>query len=177
MFKLDTPIPAVKQITKDGKTESKEYFITDIEIPDVVSVGMMRNIKADPRTELYKYAADLVAACSDLSAIKANRMSANDCLRYFNQIADRCTPANLEEHDTAKRLNQILPVKYDLRDLMRVKANTEVQPVEWCAQVLEYCGKMKRNEVNELSFNDFSALMPLIQNNVCRQDIVEGIYE
>ena len=163
MFKLEQPIQAIRQIKRGKHTEPQGYLIHAIDMPDVITVGMMRQTRSNLNTQRYEYAAEVVAACSGLSIAKVKRMTESDCFKYLKQVVDRVRITDAEAKSKAKRLNNLLPKKYEPRNLLKVKTDTDYQVVEWCAQALEYCGKMKRKEIDRMDFKDFTVLMPLIK--------------
>jgi hypothetical protein len=144
-YTLKTPFKA----RRDGA----DVEFTELQIPEVITVGMMRKI---PMGQTLLAAHVLAEVCSGLNQIEASKLTTPDALDYSNELHPLMTPFD----EPGFKVPEIKPVK---ALIARITADMHAQRVEFAAQVLQISG-MPRDEIDAMDYRAFEpAIAGVIQ--------------
>ena len=139
-------------------------YIAELEIPDVITVGMARKARLNDTNEV-AVALRMTVVCSGLKGLAAEKLEAADAMAYFTHIAPMmAAPEYADEPETFT----IPPLKPVRAVIAQINASITA-PVEYTAQMLEYGGGMSRDEIDAIPLSDF-----MIAVNIVMSDIVVG---
>lgn len=127
---------------------------TELSIPDIVTVGMMRQVS--PGNTLLRAHA-LTEVCAGLGPFEAAKLATADAMGYVAAIGELLTP-----HDEPGfALPEIKPV----RALMAKITAEPTEQVEFAAQVLQHSG-MARSEIDAMDVRAFIPAARLVAQAV-----------
>lgn len=160
-----TPIPAT-QTASDTSTETAAVYTlkvpfvtrqagadveyTELPIPEVITVGMMRKIKSS--TSML-FAHELTEICAGLGVFEANKLATPDALAYTVAVAELLEPRD-EPAFVIPKISAFKPL------LMKVTVDAD-RRIEFVAQVLSHSG-MKTDVINAMDYRDFAPAVPLV---------------
>lgn len=136
-----------------ARRNNADHTITELDIPEVVTVGMMR--KVEPSTNELLQALNLTAVLAGLDPISASKLETQDAIAYVETIT---TLGLITANDVA---GFDVPVIKPLRAALQKVTASISNSLEFSAQVLEAAG-MKRSEIDAMDFRDFAPAIPKI---------------
>lgn len=142
----------------DVRRNGETVTLTDLEVPDAVSVAMVINAPSYGVTNLHK-AMSLAVACGGLNAADAQKLSVPDALAYLSELSP---------HLQAKELGFKMPVIRPLASSLRmVTVEADENPAKFAYQVLMACGVDKKT-LDVLPFSEFVG---------CVQEVVDCVFD
>lgn len=142
-FTLNDPV----KILVDGMPQE----VVDIELPDVLLVGLVRSIRSNPQTQLFAFAGEFLQRSKALTAGAAGQVSGSDSVRvvqYFTELFQPCeTSVKAPEKDA-----------YKIARLKLVNADFQSDMVEWAAQVLQHVGQHAIETINKMPVGELLTL-------------------
>jgi len=125
--------------------------VFDIELPDVLTVGLVRSIRSNPQTQLFAFAGEFLQRCKALTPAAAGQVTGSDSVRvveYFTGIFQPCeTSVKAPEKDA-----------YKIARLKLVNADFQSDMVEWAAQVLQHVGQHAIETINKMPVGELLTL-------------------
>lgn len=146
-YKLLSPI----KYRKDGQ----DAFLTELELPSVVTVKMMRQVKDVKKT--LSVPIDIAAAAANLTPLQKSGLELPDALAYVTMLNDAGLLDANEE--SAIKIPQVKPV---MSLINRITADTNAV-YDFAAQVLILSGANEA-EINAMDARDLMAVLPDILN-------------
>jgi hypothetical protein len=160
----DQPLDTAEQDKQDGDKEgfyklqkpftarrdNANFEFTDLVIPDVITVGMMRRVKSATQI-LFAY--DLTEVCAGLNPFDMLKLHSADAAGYAEAVSDLLQPNETHNFE----IPEIKPFKALLAKITVDAA----QPVEFAAQVLQHSG-MSAATINAMDFRDFAPAIQII---------------
>jgi len=142
-FTLNDPV----KILVDGMPQE----VVDIELPDVLLVGLVRSIRSNPQAQLFAFAGEFLQRSKALTAGAAGQVSGSDSVRvvqYFTELFQPCeTSVKAPEKDA-----------YKIARLKLVNADFQSDMVEWAAQVLQHVGQHAIETINKMPVGELLTL-------------------
>jgi hypothetical protein len=141
-YKLQTPFTA--------RRDNANFEFTDLVIPEIITVGMMRRVKSATQI-LFAY--DLTEVCAGLNPFDMLKLHSADAAGYAESVSDLLQPRETHNFE----IPEIKPFKALLAKITVDAA----QPVEFAAQVLQHSG-MSAATINAMDFRDFAPAIQII---------------
>lgn len=133
-----------------GRRNNETVQFTELPLPELVTVGMMRKLK--PSTSML-FAHDFTELCAKLGPHEAAKLETPDAVGYMAAAIDLLTPAAEAGFD----IPEIRPYK-SLLQKITVDVN---HPVEFVAQVLQHSG-MARADIDAMDYRAFAPAVQII---------------
>lgn len=138
------------QVPFTGRRNNESVQFTELPLPELVTVGMMRKLK--PSTSML-FAHDFTELCARLGPHEAAKLETPDAVGYMAAAIELLTPAT----EAGFEVPEIRPMK-SLLQKITVDVN---HPVEFVAQVLQHSG-MDRAEIDAMDYRKFAPAVPTI---------------
>jgi hypothetical protein len=135
MYQLKSPIKS--------RVNGEDVTITDLPIPTVITVGMMRRVNFSNALLL---AIELTTVCAGLDAWSEAKLQSADAIAYTQELSALLEP-NINSTFT---LPEIRPVK---AQIAKITANLS-QGLEFACQALQVSG-MSRDTLDAMDVRDF----------------------
>lgn len=159
IIELSTPI---KTIDEHGNPND----ITSVELPDDLTVGVVRAIGVMPSmAQAGAFSYELLVKTKALSGSDAQRISNADThkfIAYFSSMQEE-KPTRVKQPDANC---------FVLGRMRFVNADPQTQPIEWAAQVMQHVGMMKSEDVNAMELGELLTLLPELADNAYNPKIV-----
>jgi hypothetical protein len=133
-----------------SRRDGADVMVTELPIPTVITVGMMRKIT--PKTSLL-FAHDLTELCAGLSPFDGSKLTTPDALAYVTMLEPLLESA-------AEPGFELPEIKVFKALLQKVSVNPD-RPTEFAAQVLQASG-MKREDIDAMDYRSFAPAVPLV---------------
>lgn len=133
-----------------ARQKGKDVEYTELPIPEVITVGMMR--KLTPETSLL-FAHDVTDMCAGLGPFESNKLHTSDALGYLEFISDLLEPKDEPSFE--------VPVISAFRPMLKKITVEAGRQIEFVAQVLQLSG-MKRPDIDAMDYRDFAPAIPLV---------------
>lgn len=134
----------VLQTPYKSRRDGQDVLVTELDVPDVVTVGMMRKV---PVGNALLAAHCLTEACAKISTFDAAKLQTPDAIGYSNLLTDK-----LAAHEVAGfEVPEIKPVR---ALIAKITADINAQPIDFAAQVLQHSG-MPRAEIDAMAIGAF----------------------
>lgn len=134
-----------------SRRNGEDVQITELEVPEIVTVGMMRKV---PQGNALLAAHGMTEACAKLGLMDAAKLETPDAVAYSNLLVDKLNP-----HDEPGfKVPEIKPIR---ALIAKITADINSQPIEFAAQVLEHSG-MQRAEIDAMEIGAFLPAVELI---------------
>ncbi|MDP2380738.1 MAG: hypothetical protein Q8M35_09715 [Pseudohongiella sp.] len=134
----------------DVRRNNENVQITELPLPEVVTVGLMRKVVASGSL---LFAHELTEACAGLGPFEAAKLQTPDALGYISTIEGLLWPEPLPGFEMPE-----IKVFKALLKKITVEPN---RPTEFVAQVLQHSG-MARDDIDAMDYRAFAPAIPLV---------------
>ena len=142
-FTLNDPVKTMA----DGVLQE----IYDIELPEVLNVGLVRSIRPNPQTQLFAFAGEFLQRSKALTPATAGQVTGADCVRVVQYFTDLCKPCETK----VKAPDQ---EAYKIARLKLINADFQSDTIEWAAQCLQHVGQVAVEVVNAMPVGELLTL-------------------